>query len=59
MGMIHSATVKVIKKDRRITKPSDIRSLETIGEGEYVKITIEKIDRSKKNDNHLINIIYI
>lgn len=46
MVMIHSATVKVIK-DGRITIPSDIRELEGIGEGDYLKITIEKIEKHK------------
>lgn len=46
MGMIHSATVKVIK-DGRITIPSDIREIEGIGEGDYLKITIEKIEKHK------------
>lgn len=45
--MIHNATVKVIK-DGRITIPSDIRDLEEIKEGDYVKITIEKIERPRK-----------
>ncbi len=45
--MIHKATVKVIK-DGRITIPSDIRDLEDIKEGDYVKITIEKIERPRK-----------
>lgn len=47
MTMIHNATVKVIK-DGRITIPSDIRDLENIREGDYVKITIEKIERPRK-----------
>jgi len=47
MTTVHSATVKVIK-DGRITIPSDIRELEDIKEGDFVKVTIEKIDRSKK-----------
>lgn len=47
MVTIHSATVKVIK-DGRITIPSDIRDLEDIKEGDYLKITIEKIERNKK-----------
>jgi len=46
--MIHSATVKVIK-DGRITIPSDIRELEEISEGDYLKITIEKIGRKKNS----------
>jgi AbrB family looped-hinge helix DNA binding protein len=40
-------TIKVIK-DGRITIPSDIRDLEDIKEGDYVKITIEKIERPRK-----------
>lgn len=51
MVMIHSATVKVIK-DGRITIPSDIRELEGIREGDYLKITIEKIEKQTKNVNH-------
>lgn len=46
MGMIHSATVKVIK-DGRITIPSDIRELENIKEHDFLKITIEKIEKRK------------
>ncbi len=47
MVTIHSATVKVIK-DGRITIPSDIRELEGIEEGDFVKITIEKLEKAKK-----------
>lgn len=47
MTMTHYATVKVIK-DGRVTIPSDIRDLENIKEGDYVKITIEKIERKVK-----------
>lgn len=46
MTNIHSATVKVIK-DGRVTIPQEIRELEGIKEGDFLKITIEKIDRSK------------
>ncbi len=46
MGMIHSATVKVMKEGR-ITIPSDIRELEGIKDGDYLKITIEKIEKKK------------
>lgn len=46
MGMIHFATVRVIK-DGRITIPSDIRELEGIKENDYLKITIEKIEKRK------------
>lgn len=51
MVMIHSATVKVIK-DGRITIPSDIRELEGIKEGDFLKITIEKIEKLKKDTIH-------
>jgi len=43
----HAATVKVIK-DGRITIPQEIRELESIKEGDFLRITIEKIDRSKQ-----------
>lgn len=56
MGMIHSATVKVIK-DGRITIPSDIRELEGLKEGDYLKITIEKIERQTKNTNQDITLV--
>lgn len=46
MVMIHSATVKVMKEGR-ITIPSDIRELEGIKDGDYLKITIEKIEKKK------------
>lgn len=49
MGMIHSATVKVIK-DGRITIPSGIREIEDINEGDYVKITIERIEKPKREN---------
>ena len=48
MVIIHSATVKVIK-DGRITIPSDIRELEGIKEGDFLKITIEKIEKTTKD----------
>ncbi len=44
MVNIHSATVKVIK-DGRITIPQEIRELENIKEGDFLKVTIEKIER--------------
>jgi AbrB family looped-hinge helix DNA binding protein len=47
MAELHSATVKVIK-DGRITIPQEIRELEGIAEGDFLKITIEKIDRPKR-----------
>jgi len=40
----HFATVKVMKHGR-ITIPSDIRELEGIGEGNYVQVSIEKIEQ--------------
>ncbi len=49
MVMIHSATVKVIK-DGRITIPSDIRELEDIKEGDFIRITIEKLERPQKTN---------
>jgi AbrB family looped-hinge helix DNA binding protein len=47
MVLVHTATVKVIK-DGRITVPQEIRDLEDIKEGDYLKITIEKIERESK-----------
>ena len=47
MGNIHSATVKVIK-DGRITIPQEIRELENIKEGDYLKVTIERLERQNK-----------
>lgn len=44
MGQIHAATVKVIK-DGRVTIPLEIRELEGIKMGDYLKLTIEKIER--------------
>lgn len=44
MCIVHSATVKVIKNGR-ITIPSNIRDIENIKEGDYLKINIEKIIR--------------
>ncbi len=46
MGEIHAATVKVIK-DGRITIPQEIRDIENIREGDYLKVTIEKLTREK------------
>lgn len=46
MGMIHYATVKVMKEGR-ITIPSDIRELEGIKDGDYLKITIEKVEKKR------------
>jgi AbrB family looped-hinge helix DNA binding protein len=46
MGEIHSATLKVIQGGR-ITIPTEVRELEGIKEGDYVKVTIEKIERNK------------
>ena len=47
MTQIHSATLKVIQGGR-ITIPTEVRELEHIQEGDYVKVTIEKIDRSQE-----------
>jgi AbrB family looped-hinge helix DNA binding protein len=47
MVIIHNATVKVIK-DGRITIPQEIREIEDIKEGDYLKVTIEKIERQNK-----------
>jgi AbrB family looped-hinge helix DNA binding protein len=47
MVNIHNATVKVIK-DGRITIPQEIREIEDIKEGDYLKVTIEKIERQNK-----------
>jgi len=48
MSQVHAATVKVIKNGR-ITIPQEIRDLEDITEGDYLKITIEKIEKEIKN----------
>lgn len=47
MDRVHHATVKVIQNGR-VTIPLEIRELEDIKEGDYVEITIEKIERAKK-----------
>jgi len=47
MDKIHSATVKVIKGGR-ITIPQEVREVEGIKEGDFVKITIEKIEKTKE-----------
>lgn len=44
MAEIHYATVKVIK-DGRVTIPLDIREFEGIGEGDYLKISIQKLEK--------------
>jgi AbrB family looped-hinge helix DNA binding protein len=44
MSQIHSATVKVIKGGR-VTIPQEIREVEDIKEGDYIKISIEKVER--------------
>lgn len=48
MEKIHSATVKVIKGGR-ITLPREIREVEGINEGDYVKITVERIEKRQHN----------
>lgn len=45
MARKHFATIRVMKYGR-LTIPSDIRELEDIGEGNYVQISIEKIEQS-------------
>ena len=47
MANTHSATVKVIK-DGRVTIPQEIREVEDIKEGDFVKITIERINKVKR-----------
>jgi len=47
MSGIHSATLKVIQGGR-ITIPQEVREIENIQEGDYVKVTIEKIERENK-----------
>lgn len=49
MARIHAATVKVIK-DGRITIPLEVREIEGIKEGDYLKITIEKIEKITKEN---------
>ncbi len=48
MTQMHSATLKVIQGGR-ITIPQEVRELEDIQEGDYVKVTIEKIERENKS----------
>jgi AbrB family looped-hinge helix DNA binding protein len=47
MGQTHAATLKVIQGGR-ITIPTEVRELENIQEGDYVRVTIEKIERQTK-----------
>ena len=44
MTQIHSATLKVIQGGR-ITIPTEVRKLENIQEGDFVRVTIEKVTR--------------
>ena len=44
MTQIHSATLKVIQGGR-ITIPTEVRELENIQEGDFVRVTIEKVMR--------------
>jgi len=44
MVQIHTATVRVIK-DGRVTIPQEVRNFEGINEGDYLRITIEKIEK--------------
>jgi AbrB family looped-hinge helix DNA binding protein len=48
----HSATLKVMEGGR-ITIPSEIRELENIRVGSFVKVTIEKIDTGEWDDDPL------
>ena len=50
MSRKHFATVKVIKNGR-ITIPSDIRELEDIEEGSFVRISVEKIQAAGEGKN--------
>jgi AbrB family looped-hinge helix DNA binding protein len=47
MAQVHYATLKVIQGGR-ITIPLEVREVANINEGDYVKVTIEKIERSEK-----------
>lgn len=44
---VHSATVRMIC-DGRVTIPLEIRDVEGIKEGDYIKITVEKVQTSAK-----------
>jgi AbrB family looped-hinge helix DNA binding protein len=48
MVRTHSATVKVIK-DGRVTIPQEIREVEGIDEGDFIKITVEKIAKRERS----------
>jgi AbrB family looped-hinge helix DNA binding protein len=48
MSQVHAATVKVIKNGR-ITIPQEIREFEEIIEGDFLKITIEKIEKKNRD----------
>ena len=52
MARKHSATLKVMEGGR-ITIPSEIRQLENIRVGSFVKVTIEKIDTGEWDDDPL------
>ncbi|HXY86853.1 MAG TPA: AbrB/MazE/SpoVT family DNA-binding domain-containing protein [Candidatus Acidoferrales bacterium] len=47
MDRVHHATVKVIQNGR-VTIPLEIRELEDIKEGDYVEITVKKLEKSQK-----------
>jgi AbrB family looped-hinge helix DNA binding protein len=49
MARKYSTIVKVMKHGR-ITIPSDIREVEGIGEGNFVQVSIEKIEQSKNGN---------
>jgi AbrB family looped-hinge helix DNA binding protein len=44
MSKIHSATLRVIKGGR-VTIPQEVREVEDIHEGDFVEVTIEKIEK--------------
>jgi AbrB family looped-hinge helix DNA binding protein len=52
MARKHNATLKVMEGGR-ITIPSEIRELENIRVGSFVKVTIEKIDTGEWDDDPL------
>ncbi len=50
MARKHNATLKVMEGGR-ITIPSEIRELENIRVGSFVKVTIEKIETGEWDDD--------
>jgi bifunctional DNA-binding transcriptional regulator/antitoxin component of YhaV-PrlF toxin-antitoxin module len=49
MVEIHNATLKVIAGGR-ITIPQEIRELESIKQGDFLRVTIQKIDQTVKQE---------